>query len=326
MTKKLDKIKDGLKGYPLLFYDFSFYNIIFDIKLYDMKKIVIVLLSLFFGGIFNIQAQNNKSDYNTRFNKFIQNRDTLFAKSVLNEWEENSPEDPDLYIAYLNYYFLKSLNQTAYISKEEPKEQVISSLAIKDSLGNISGYIVTKAVYDDNEIAKAVNYIDKGILKYPNRLDMRACKIYILGQSKKWSSYASEIIDLIRHSNTINHQWILEGDKPVTDGEDLFISSIQEYQQQLYSLDTVGDNIRNIAAEMMKYYPKNVENINYMAVSYIKDKDFKSALQYLKKAEKITPKDQMILRNMAIVYKKMGNDKKSKAYIKKMNSELKQNN
>ena len=49
--------------------------------------------------------QNLSNKFLERFNRFIKVRDTLFAKSVLSDWSEEIPNDPELYVAWFSYYY-----------------------------------------------------------------------------------------------------------------------------------------------------------------------------------------------------------------------------
>ncbi len=59
-------------------------------------------------------------------------------------------------------------------------------------------------------------------------------------------------------------------------------------------------------AVTIKYYPDNIEILSTTAVALTLTKDYDRALVYLKQAEKINPKDFIVLNNIAQAYKLKG--------------------
>ena len=105
------------------------------------------------------------------------------------------------------------------------------------------------------------------------------------------------------------------------------IYSILDYETALvYSIlddnDTISFNhkttlLRKIAEHMLELYPTDIRTLNIMAVTYQLTNEKAQALKWLKKAEKINPKDYIILANIADTYAKLGNTKQAKKYYKK---------
>lgn len=283
-----------------------------------MKLIFTSLLITLITTISAFSQTTANANFRDRFNKYIEAKDTVFAKSVLSDWTEVSPNDPEIFVAYLNYFFLKSIKDVAFLADQKPKDTEMTSFPMTDSTGKVTGYIVSGKRFDPDMINKGIEYIKRGIDKYPDRLDMRFSEIYVLGRVKRWSEFASETISMIEHSKSNNNAWQWIDGKMLDAGEDNMMIGVSDFQQQLYTQDTVGVNIRNIANVLLLMEPKSIEALNYMAVSYIKEGDFKKALQFLKKAEKIDKSDMTVLKNMVVVYKKSGDEKKSQEYLSKL--------
>ena len=106
-------------------------------------------------------------------------KDTIGQEKLLAQWESKKPNDPELYVAYYNFYVQKSMKEIVGL---EQKPKGGNSLELKDSTGKIAGYMNDIVVYDDNYLKNGFDYIDKGIRMFPNRLDMRFGKIYMFGQ------------------------------------------------------------------------------------------------------------------------------------------------
>lgn len=289
-----------------------------------MKQIMILLLALSFSFV-QAGAQNSDStqivkdnSYNARFNKYLSQNDTIFAKSVMTDWCEESPNDPERYVAMFNYYLVTSMDKVAEMAKLKPADPDCVALPLRDSLGNATGYIVTKTVYKEVQATAAMEAISKGIENYPSRLDMRYCKIYLLGKLKRWKDYTNEVLITISYAQSHNNQWLWTNGVSLENGKEALAMSVEEYQQLLFIGDVDGTNMRAIAEVMLKEDSKSMGSLNYMAVSYIKDNDYSKALQYLKKAEKIQGDDPAVLKNMAFVYKQKGDEKRRNECLERL--------
>ncbi len=165
-----------------------------------MKRIIhtflLVLLTL------HLSAQN----YFEKFQKHFQTGDTIKQKEILNKWEKDSPKDAELYTSLFNYYFNISRSEILLLTSGKPPKGE-ETIILKDSTNKIAGFIGSKINYDKSNLKKAFNSIETGITLYPNRLDMRFGKIYVLGQIKDWGSFTDEIIRTINYSEKNKNQW-----------------------------------------------------------------------------------------------------------------------
>lgn len=298
-----------------------------------MKKIAGLLLGgfLFVSGV----AQNYQKDFQTYF----ESNDSINQLRTLTAWEKANPNDPELFTSFFNYYFNKSRDEIIIISSEaSPKEE--KHLTFTDSAGNYAGYIGSKIKYDNSYLKKGLDKISNGIKLYPDRLDMRFGKIYALGQIKDWHPFTAEIILAIDHSAINNNEWTWTNNEKQRDGKDFFLSSLQDYQVQLYNTgkDDLLVNMREIANAVLKYYPDHIESLSNLSVTYLITGEYDKGIEALLKAEKINPGDYIVLSNIAQGYKMKGDkqkaieyyektfeygDKEAKAYAKQQIEELK---
>jgi tetratricopeptide (TPR) repeat protein len=102
-------------------------------------------------------------------------------------------------------------------------------------------------------------------------------------------------------------------------GKDFFLSSLQDYQLQLYNTgnDDLLVNMRKIANEILKYYPNHIESLSNLAITYLLTQQYDNAIKPLLKAEKINPKDYIVLSNLAHAYKLKGDKEKTIEYYEK---------
>lgn len=255
-------------------------------------------------------------NYSTEFQQALQQADTTAQLNILTKWKEAAPKDPELFTSFFNYYFLKSKENGIGITKDQPKGE---SFVITDSLDQVQGYIGNQVYYDQKDLQNALEIIEQGIALYPDRLDMRFGKIYVLGQVKDWDKFTSEIIRTVEYSSGNDNEWTWTNNELQQNGEDFFLSSLQDYQIQLYNTgkDALLMNMRSIAREILKYYPNNIESLSNLSITYLLTGEYDKGLEPLLKAEKITPTDYIVLSNIAQGYMLKGDKEKALEYYEK---------
>lgn len=263
-----------------------------------MKKI------LYFGLLFLSVTAYCQNAYK-KFQDAFREKDTEKQLQILTNWEKSNSNDPELYTSYYNYYFSKSKHEVVSIDKENSGAE---SMELVDSLGNTAGYMGSSFIYDADDLKKAFESIDKGILKFPNRLDMRFGKIYGMGISKDYEGFTKEIIKTINQSNKNKNNWIWTLDKPVEDPENFMLDNIQSYVSQLYNTgdDSLLENIKQISETVLKYKPNHLQSLSNISIFYVINKDYDKSLEYSLKAHEIDPKDTIVLGNIAYTYKQKG--------------------
>ncbi len=275
-----------------------------------MKKIPLALIIILICQVAFCQ------NYQSEFQKYSKENDTINQLKVLKEWEKSNPKDAELYTSYFNYYFHRAENSFISITTEQPDGE---SFALKDSLNNNVGYFGSQTQYNLEEIEKGFNKIDEGIKLYPNRLDMRFGKIYVLGQLKDWNNFTNEIINTVNHSSKNKNEWIWTNNEKRTDGQEFMLSAIQDYQIQLYNTesDDLLENMRNIANEILRYYPNHIESLSNISITYLLTGEYDKGIEALLKAENLNPQDFIVLSNIAYGYKLKGDKKKAIEYYEK---------
>lgn len=276
-----------------------------------------ILLIIFGVFLFNyLNGQNFKQ----RFNDFFSKKDTMGQRILLEEWEKSDSNDAELYVAYYNYYVNKSKNDFLTFGQNPQGDNVLEIKSTDSSVENQTIFLYSNNDYNIVLLNKGFEWIEKGIEKHPNRLDMRFGKIYMYGQIHDYENFTEEIIKAIDYSKIITNKWTWEDNKPLEeDPEEFLLSSIQTYQLQLYDTenDSLLDNMKRIAEAVLKYYPKHVQSLTNISIVLMIQKKYDLALEYLLKAEKIDSKDLIVLNNIAQAYKLKGDKKKSIKYYKK---------
>ena len=263
-----------------------------------MKKL---FLFFFFSVVSYSFGQTNYQ----KFKEFYQKNDTIAVQKLLEDWEK--VPDAEFYVSAVNYYFNKSKKEVLTLDKSVPKKE---ALEVKDDNGNVVAYLSSKDLFDTNLLQKTFKYFDEGISKFPDRLDIRFGKVYILGQIEDYENFSKEIVKTIQYSTKNKNNWLWSENEKLEGGEKEFLLSIQDYNNQIY--DTNDDSLlkymKQINEEVLKYYPNHVESLSNLSIVSLISKNYDEALSYLLKAEKLAPEDYIVLNNIAFAYK-LKNDK-----------------
>jgi len=255
-------------------------------------------------------------DYQSEFRKYCETNDTINQLKTLQKWQSENPKDAELFTSYLNYHFMKSRQEILALTTDQPNGK---SLVLKDSLNQNAGFLGSQIHYNQTEFKKGLDKIDDGIKLYPNRLDMRFGKIYALGQILDWTNFTIEIIKTIEVSAKNHNKWTWANHKKYDGGEKEFLLDVQNYQLQLYNTgnDDLLKNMREIANKVLEFYPNHIESLSNLSITYLLTGEYDKGIEPLLRAEKINPKDYIVLGNIAQGYKLKGNKKKAIEYYEK---------
>ncbi len=273
-----------------------------------IKKIGLMLAGTIVSGYLSAQS------YKEQFDKLLMAGDSTGQAELLNNWQNSNDINPEYYVAYYNYFIHKAKTSGIEIG-QNPQGEEFLEITNPDN-GENAGYMYESSYYDSLMVVQAVDSLNKGIKLYPSRLDMRFGKIYALGEIQDYQTFTEEIIRVVEQSSVIKSNWLWAFDKPWPDAEERMLSSIQDYQYQLYNVgdDALLVNMKRIAEVVLKYYPKHVPSLSNASISHLVKGEWDEALVYLHRAEKIDPKDYIVLGNIAHAYKSKKDNKKAIKY------------
>ena len=266
--------------------------------------------------IISIPAIMLGQDFQSEFQKCCEVNDTTCQITTLTNWEKDNPNDPELFTSYFNYHFMKARQEVIVLTNEEPNGE---GFELRDSTNQVAGFLGSQIYYNPTEVKKGIDRINLGIEKFPDRLDMRFGKIYVLGQIEDWEKFTNEIINTIKFSATNQNKWTWTNNQEQEGGKDFFLSSIQDYQVQLYNtgIDSLLLNMRKIATTILDYYPEHIESLSNLSITYLLLGEFDKGIEPLLKAEKINSEDYIVLSNIAHGYKLKGEKDKAIEYYEK---------
>jgi tetratricopeptide (TPR) repeat protein len=272
-----------------------------------IKALIIVIVLL------EVTLRSLGQDFKGQFYNIQGKNDTNAVKKVLENWRKTTSEDPELYIAYYNFYANRSMTEVLTLSKSGSGNL---NLQLKDTKSNKTvGFVGSEISVNPILIQKGFNYIDTGIEKFPNRLDMRFGEIYMLGKIPDYNKFTIKLVNTIIYGEKIGLKWMWKDNKPLDNPENFMLGSVQTYVNQLFNAgDENADLIKAVAETVLKYHPNHVESLSNLAISYLVKKDYVNALNPLLKAEKNAPTDFIVLNNIAYCYSAQGDITNAKKY------------
>lgn len=237
--------------------------------------------------------------FTEKFNTLMKENDSFQIVGLLKEWEAKTSDDPEYYISAFNFYYSNCKQEEVFKNNKSDFSNQLnkaSSNQIRVICSNIEYFQL------------ALNTIEKGIQRFPNRLDFRFGKCFALKEFELYKPLTEELIKTINYSAVNKNKWDWFENKIVENSENFLLEAIQSYMIKLYSSNDVGllTNMKLIGECAMKYYPNNVPIISSTAVAYMLTQDYEKSILYLKKAEALKPNDLIVINNLAHGYKLKG--------------------
>ena len=247
-------------------------------------------------------AQHN---YWQRFSEEFERKDTLKLKEILQKWQNDSPEDADLHASWFNFYLLRAITETMQITTAPPVSNE-EALVLTDSLGNEVGYMYGAVRQDSVLLEKAYDWLDKGIQKHPDRLDLRFGKITCLLGRGDYKRFLKDVQSALDYSLVIkNHwKWTLDEQLPIEEGQEIFLNGMQDYFVSCFEANTSESEsaAMELVKMVLKYYPDDMKfRTNQATVYYMKGEYVVALQQYLNLLEDY-PNDTILLGNIAYIY------------------------
>lgn len=264
--------------------------------------------------LFLVHAVNGQ-DYRERFAKLFDAKDFKGQYALLQAWEKAAPDDPELYVSFFNHYVFKSRQETFGLTTAQPK----GSSASLSKNGKVVGYLGSNVIFTKEDFDLAISYIDKGIAKFPNRLDMRFGKTYALGQIEAHERVRDEILRTLEYFGGGKNPWAWRDGTPLDKPKDFMLKAIQDYVVGLFNAgDSEAQYIKPIAEAVLRSWPDHVESLSNLSVVNMLNGKYDEALVSLKKAESIAPNDHIIIGNIAFCYYNKRDKANATAYYERL--------
>ncbi|MBO4728932.1 MAG: hypothetical protein J5631_10970 [Spirochaetaceae bacterium] len=265
-----------------------------------MKKFLVFLIAICFQTICLFAFDKQEQVING-----LRSGDYENVKVLLQEWEKDSPDDPDLMTGWFNYYLNRNLK----------------SESIVGYMQNGMYGMYPKNIYDEDDLKVAISYLDKALKKNPYRMDIHFGKINSLLRAEHHAEGADAIANFLKVYDKNKTQWYWTNNQKFSDKgwnvEEAVIGGLHDYCKMFdFYLQAQRNPIKKALDEILKRFPKNVIFLNYMAYYYAAENDYNKSTEILLNAHKIDSNDYIIVANLASDYEKLGDYEEAEKWYK----------
>jgi tetratricopeptide (TPR) repeat protein len=180
----------------------------------------------------------------------------------------------------------------------------------------VSGYLSRIMVINDSVLNIAFDWVDQGIKRFPDRLDLRMGKVYLAIETDRMEEVYAELQSAILSGDSIHHEWKWMREEMLDSGQYFLYSSVQGHLYKLFEKqDNVADEIiLGISELMLAQDDQQYFAMTNAATVFMIKKQFNMAIDWLKKADKIHEKDPIILSNLGYCYGELQEWKRARRY------------
>jgi tetratricopeptide (TPR) repeat protein len=262
-----------------------------------------VFIALLLFGLDRVGAE----DYAGRFKQLQDQKvDGAQIDSLLDEWRAKQPNDPDAWITSANYYFNQSLGPT--ISTDTPKK---GDYGLTDEkTGKQAGSISFKP-----SVAKtsrdAASILQEATTKFPDRLDIWCGLSWMYQEGGDFDNELATLKKMVAYvrEHPTGLKW-LKGEA-INESADQFVpDKLHSYGIYYGKKESPEGDKRffQIATFSAEQFPNHPYAFNDLAVYYSIKGDNAKTREYLERANKIDPKDTLVMTNLGYVCSKLGDN------------------
>lgn len=210
--------------------------------------------------------------------------------------QETGDEYADLFNEHLNAGLQSSITMSVELPLYAYNTQV---LTLQDTVtGGPAGYMYQGYfITDSAQVDSAVMMLQKGIRKFPNRLDLYfgLAATYLYIDQPDMMIYIVE--KAMQQGKKNKGKWLWSADEILPDSIDYMYERVQEDFARFWAAEDL-ERCERVAQMAVKYYPKRAEYWNNMGAVAMWKNDKKKAMKYFQKALKLNPNDELIKANI----------------------------
>lgn len=236
------------------------------------------------------------------------------AERVLDSLETRNPDDPELIPARFNLYLNKSKEQVLLLTGDTISAQ--ESLILKNNEGETAGLITYETHWDEYLFDKAIQAIENGIKKHPQRLDFRLGEAKAFEIRERFEDLVVVLSGVIDKSSQACNTWLWSEDEPIDDNS-IVADAIFDYCRVLYDAEAY-EELKKLCAKYNETLNPDIKILNVSAAVYYFEGNYKKALEEFKKANQIDPDDGVILCNIGQLYVQTGDIEKAKTIYREI--------
>jgi tetratricopeptide (TPR) repeat protein len=248
---------------------------------------------------------DGQEDYAARYKRLSDQHADAQIEPLLNQWREKKPNDPDAWITSANYYFNQG---QVMISTKRPDKSDFSLNNAKT--GKPAGSISFEQ--DETAAKHAAEILQEATTKFPDRLDIWCGLAFIQQESGNFDAELSTLKNMVGYArdHSTELKW-LKGEKLPEPPGQFIPKKLHSYGLYYEKKENPEDDKRfsQIAMLGAEQFPNHPYAFNDVALYYSVSGDNAKAREWLEKANKIDPKDTLVMANLGHICSKMGDDR-----------------
>jgi tetratricopeptide (TPR) repeat protein len=263
--------------------------------------------SLLLASVFVFLTAANGEDFAARFKELKEQKaDGAKIDSLLDDWRAKNPNDPEAWITSANYYFNESVGPMMSTKTPEKGDFGLTDKKTGKKAGSIS--------FKPN-VAKtsrsAADILQEATTKFPDRLDIWCGLTWMYQEAGDFENELSTLKRMVAYvrEHPTGLKW-LKGE-PITEPADKFVpEKLHSYGLYYGQKENPEDDKRllQIATFSAEQFPNHPYAFNDVAVYYSIKGDNVKTREWLEKANKIDPKDTLVMTNLGYVCSKLGDN------------------
>jgi tetratricopeptide (TPR) repeat protein len=245
-------------------------------------------------------------DYAGRFKQLDQKADGVQIDSLLDEWRAKQPNDPDAWITSANYYFNQSVGPIISTKKAEKDDFVLKNEKNGKDAGSIS-FKPNVAATSRN----AASILQEATTKFPDRLDIWCGLSWMYQEGGDFDNELAALKKMVAYvrEHPSDLKW-LKGEKLPAPVDEFVPDKLHSYAIYYEKKENPEDDKRffQLATFSAEQFPNHPYAFNDLAVYYSIKGDNGKTREWLEKANKIDPKDTLVMTNLGYVCSKLGDN------------------
>src|SRR6476659_10242446 len=223
-------------------------------------------------------------EYARRYRQLLDQHADGQIESLLTEWREKAPDDPDAWITSANYYFNQ---RQPNISTKKPGP---GDITLTDKKGKLAGSISFEQV--EGSTKRAADLLQEATTKFPDRLGIWCGLAFIYQESGDFDNELATLKKMVAYAREHPSQLKWEGE-PLKEAADKFLAEkLHDYGLYYEKKENAEDAKRwfQISSRAMDQYPNHAQGFRDAAGYYADIGEWQKARESFEKAHQLDPK------------------------------------
>jgi tetratricopeptide (TPR) repeat protein len=239
-------------------------------------------------------------DYPAEYRKIRDCGDDLKIEAFLDAWQQSVPGDPEVYITKSNHYFSRFQATAGDLQKPDPTA----------SDGNrLRNYRTAEAV------------LREGVKRFPERLDMALGLAFLCHSGGDHQGLFATLASTLAVAKARPEQIRWKNGRRPDQPLDAFLpSAIRGYLKFYFGRATPLDEQHGmrLAQLLLEYYPQDATTREWIADSYLANRDYPNALTHFIKCYELRPENARFLMPIARCCLQLGDKSRARFYLEKI--------